>query len=257
MKRFAWCWVAVSLWGHLGVAQAALFEDDEARRAILELRQSHRALQERLDRQGQELKAMSEDSQQLRRSLLDFQAQTEALRAEISRMRGDKEVLLKDLADTQRRLKDQAQVVEERFRKFEPLTVTIDGIEFQAEPAEKREFDNALAVFRKGDFTPAANAFADFIRRYPQSGYLPQSLFWLGNAQYATREYKLAITNFRSLLGVAAQHPRASEAMLSIANCQVELKETKAARKTLEDLVKDFPQSEAAVAAKERLSRLK
>lgn len=257
MKRIARCCLVLSLWSCLGVSQAALFEDDEARRAILELRQSQRALQERLDRQGQEVKALSEDNGQLRRALLDFQAQIEALRAELSGMRGDKEVLLKDLADTQRRLKDQAQVVEERFRKFEPLTVSLDGIEFQADPAEKREFENALAVFRRGEFTPAANAFADFIRRYPQSGYLPQSLFWLGNAQYATREYKLAITNFRSLLSVAAQHPRAAEALLSIANCQVELKDTKAARKTLEDLVKDFPQSEAAAAAKERLSRLK
>lgn len=257
MKRIARCCLVLSLWSCLGVSQAALFEDDEARRAILELRQSQRALQERLDRQGQEVKALSEDNGQLRRALLDFQAQIEALRAELSGMRGDKEVLLKDLADTQRRLKDQAQVVEERFRKFEPLTVSLDGIEFQADPAEKREFENALTVFRRGDFTPAANAFADFIRRYPQSGYVPQSLFWLGNAQYATREYKLAITNFRSLLSVAAQHPRAAEALLSIANCQVELKDTKAARKTLEDLVKDFPQSEAAAAAKERLSRLK
>lgn len=257
MKRIARCCLLLSLWSCLGVSQAALFEDDEARRAILELRQSQRALQERLDRQGQEVKALSEDNGQLRRALLDFQAQIEALRAELSGMRGDKEVLLKDLADTQRRLKDQAQVVEERFRKFEPLTVSLDGIEFQADPAEKREFENALTVFRRGDFTPAANAFADFIRRYPQSGYVPQSLFWLGNAQYATREYKLAITNFRSLLSVAAQHPRAAEALLSIANCQVELKDTKAARKTLEDLVKDFPQSEAAAAAKERLSRLK
>ncbi len=254
MKRFVWCCVALSLSASLGVARAALFEDDEARRAILELRQSQRALQER---QGQELKALSDDNEQLRRSLLDLQSQIEALRSELSRMRGDKEVLLKDLADTQRRLKDQAQVVEERFRKFEPLTITLDGIEFQADPAEKREFENALAVFRRGDFTPSANAFADFIRRYPQSGYLPQSLFWLGNAQYATREYKLAITNFRSLLTVAAQHPRAPEALLSIANCQTELKDTKAARKTLEDLIKDFPQSEAATAAKERLSRLK
>lgn len=257
MKRIARCCLLLSLWSCLGVSQAALFEDDEARRAILELRQSQRALQERLDRQGQEVKALSEDNGQLRRALLDFQAQIEALRAELSGMRGDKEVLLKDLADTQRRLKDQAQVVEERFRKFEPLTVSLDGIEFQADPAEKREFENALTVFRRGDFTPAANSFADFIRRYPQSGYVPQSLFWLGNAQYATREYKLAITNFRSLLSVAAQHPRAAEALLSIANCQVELKDTKAARKTLEDLVKDFPQSEAAAAAKERLSRLK
>ena len=46
-------------------------------------------------------------------------------------------------------------------------------------------------------------------------------------------------------------------AALSIANCQIELKDTRTARKTLEDLVRAYPQSEAAVAAKERLSRLK
>ena len=45
--------------------------------------------------------------------------------------------------------------------------------------------------------------------------------------------------------------------MLSIANCQVELKDTKAARKTLEDLIKAYPQSEAAAAARQRLPRLK
>jgi TolA-binding protein len=45
--------------------------------------------------------------------------------------------------------------------------------------------------------------------------------------------------------------------VLSIANCQIELKDMKAARKTLEDLIQAYPQSEAAAAAKERLSRLK
>jgi len=58
-------------------------------------------------------------------------------------------------------------------------------------------------------------------------------------------------------LAAAPQHARAPEAALSIANCQIELKETRGARKTLEDLVRAYPQSEAAVAAKERLSRLK
>ena len=51
--------------------------------------------------------------------------------------------------------------------------------------------------------------------------------------------------------------PPAPETALSIANCQIELKETRGARKTLEDLMHAYPQSEAAVAAKERLSRLK
>jgi TolA-binding protein len=52
-------------------------------------------------------------------------------------------------------------------------------------------------------------------------------------------------------------HVRVPEAMLTLANAQFEIKQPKEARKTLEDLVKLFPQSEAASAAKERLSRLK
>lgn len=42
-----------------------------------------------------------------------------------------------------------------------------------------------------------------------------------------------------------------------MANCQIELKDAKAARRTLEDLLKAHPKSEAAQAAKERLSHLK
>ena len=59
------------------------------------------------------------------------------------------------------------------------------------------------------------------------------------------------------MLADAPTHARAPEAALSIANCQIELKDARAARKTLEDLMRAYPQSEAALAAKERLSRLK
>ena len=131
------------------------------------------------------------------------------------------------------------------------------GASFRADPAEKREFEAALVVFRSGKFPEAATAFGSFMRQYPQSGYLPSARFWLGNAQYATRDYKEAINNFKSLLAAAPDHARAPEAALSIANCQIELKDTRAARKTLEDLMRVYPQSEAAAAAKERLARLK
>jgi TolA-binding protein len=42
-----------------------------------------------------------------------------------------------------------------------------------------------------------------------------------------------------------------------MANCQVELRDARSARKTLEDLMKLYPASEAAAVAKERLSKLK
>jgi tol-pal system protein YbgF len=112
-------------------------------------------------------------------------------------------------------------------------------------------------VFRKGDFTAASASLGDFIRRYPKSGYANTALFWLGNAQYANREYKEAIRNFSVLLVGSPNHVRAPEAMLSVANCQLELKDIKAARKTFEDVIKTYPQSEAANAARERLSKLK
>jgi tol-pal system protein YbgF len=220
-------------------AQAALFEDDEARRAILDLRQ-------RMDRQSEEI-------QQFQRSLIEQQNQFEALRAETARLRGEKEELMQEL----RRQKDMSQGVDERLRKFEPKKVVVDGVEFVADPVETKAYEDALAVFRKGDFAAAGVAFSDFIKRYPNSGYVVPSLFWAGNAQYANRDYKEAIRNFNLLLAKAPNHARAPDAMLSVANCQLELKDIKGARKTLDDVAKTYPQSEAASAARERLAKLK
>jgi tol-pal system protein YbgF len=235
-------------------ANAALFEDDEARRAILEMRQRLDSTQQRL---SDDLRKANEDNAQLRRSMLDLSSQIEALRTELAKIRGQDEQLARDLAEVQRRQKDLSQGVEDRLRKFEPAKVSVDGKEFVADPAEKQEFDAALAVMRKGEFGPAQAAFSAFLKRYPQSGYKPAALFWLGNAQYAVRNYRDALLNFRALVAADPEHLRAPEAVLAIANCQVELKDVKAARKTLEDLVKAYPQSEAASVAKERLSKLR
>ena len=235
-------------------SNAAIFEDGEARRAILELRQRVDSMQAAQQKAADEHR---QDTEQLRRILLDLQNQIEVLRVEQAKLRGQNKQLIRDVADLQRRQKDIAQGVDERLSKFEPVKVTLDGQEFQADPAEKRDFEAALAVFRSGKFAEANTAFASFVRQYPRSGYGPSARFWLGNAQYAQRDYKEAIGNFKQLLSDAPSHARAPEAALSIANCQLELKDNRAARKTLEDLVRVYPQSEAATAAKERLARLK
>jgi tol-pal system protein YbgF len=249
----------------VGSAQAGLFDDEEARRAILDLRQRVDAGRQESDKRvAEETQRASEESAQLRRALLELQNQIELLRTELARMQGRNEQLSHDVSELQRQQKDviqgvnnRVQIVDERLSKFEPIKVTVDGRDITVEQSEKRDYDSALAIFRKGDFPGAQKAFVDFLRRYNASGYSPSAYFWLGNAQYATRDYKEAIQNFRTLLGQSPDHLRAPEAVLSIANCQIELKDNKAARKTLEELMKAYPQSEAASAAKERLVRLK
>lgn len=242
-------------------AQAALFGDDEARAAILELRQRVDVMrldyEQRATTQQDQIRRLNDENIQLRRSLLDLQTQIENLRTDNARLIGQDEQSTRALLDLQRQHKDALQALDERLRAMEPERVTVDGREFLAERAEKRDYETGLSLFRKGDFANAQNAFADFIKRYPTSGYAPSAFFWLGNAQYATQDYKEAIANFRLLLNQAQDHARAPEAVLAIANCQVELKDIKEARKTLEDLIKAYPKSDAAATAKQRLPRLK
>jgi tol-pal system protein YbgF len=240
-----------------GAAQAQLFPDNEARKAILELRATDEQQAKRLAELAAANKELLEQVQQLRRNLLDFNNQLEALRTDLARQRGSNEQLARDVAELQRRQKDIAQGVDDRIRKLEPQTVAVDGKEFLADAEEKRSYDEAFALLRAGDFAGAASALNAFAKRYPASGYLDSVRFWLGNAQYGKREYKEAITSFRGFIAAAPEHSKVPEALLAIANCQAEMKDSKAARVTLNDLLMKYPQSEAAQAGKERLAALK
>lgn len=285
MKPLAW-WrlgaLAVLAAG-LGGPAHALFSDDEARKAILDLRSRVAAGEEatrsrlaevltRIDslvaaqasaqatsQAGQvaQNKEMAEALLTLRRSLIELNGQIDALRGDIARLRGEQEQLAREVADVQRRQKDVSQGIDDRLRRLEPLKVTLDGEEFLAEPDEKRQFDEALAVLRGGDFDRALAALGAFSRRYPGSGYNDAVRFWMASALYGKREYREAIAAFRAFVNAAPRHPRAPEALLAAANSQAEMKDRPAARRTLDELVKAYPQSEAAAAARERLAALR
>lgn len=77
---------------YLPQGHAALFEDDEARRAILELRQ-------RVDVLNQASQRSADDSAQLRRALIDLQSQIEGLRSEVASLRGQNEQLMREASE--------------------------------------------------------------------------------------------------------------------------------------------------------------
>jgi tol-pal system protein YbgF len=245
------------------VSQAQLFGDDEARRAILDLRQ-------RFDQAVLAQNRLVEENTTLRRSMLKLQSDIDSLRDDLARQRGREDELEHELAQVKAQ---QAQLTTAAQNQSQPPGTPPDenapaaspdnqGSAAGAAPAaasasEKQEFNAALGKFQSGDFRGAQGDFAGFVKRHPGSALAPEALFWLGNAQYATRDYKQAITNFRSLLTASPNSPRAPEALLSIASCQTELGDNKAARTTLESLVKQYPQSHAAQAARDRLAKSK
>ena len=192
-------------------ARAQLFADDDARKAILDLRNRFTQAEEQAKARQADL---NEQIQTLRRSLLEMNNQIETQRAEIARLRGSNEQLLRDVAELQKRERDLGQALDDRLRKIEPQKVALDGQEFLADPEEKRQFDDAMALLRGGEFDKAAQAFAAFQKRWPAGGYADAARFWQGNALYGKRDYAQAIAAFRAYLAKAWTDLSAHEALL-------------------------------------------
>jgi tol-pal system protein YbgF len=246
--------VVAAMLGLAAVAAQAqgLFDDKEARKAIVDLRgvvaANDEATKLRLAALESAQPQIIEQLGVIRRSLLDLNNRMETIRSEIAKLRGDQEQMLKDIAELQRRQQDVGTALDTRLRKLEPVKVALDGMEFLA--------DEAMGLIRGGDFEKAVAALANFQRRYPGSPFTNAVRYWSANALYGKRDYKEAVTAFRTFVSAAPEHPRAAEALLALANSQAEMKDNRGARRTIDELMKNYPQSEAAAAGKERLATL-
>jgi tol-pal system protein YbgF len=100
-----------------------------------------------------------------------------------------------------------------------------------------------MELFKSGDYKARRRRPAGLRAPVPGSAYAANAQYWLGNAYYAQRDYKNAIAAQEVVVtttyGTSAKAP---DAMLNIASNYAELKDKKA-KKTLQDLVKKYPDS--------------
>jgi peptidoglycan-associated lipoprotein len=92
-----------------------------------------------------------------------------------------------------------------------------------------------------------------FVRTHARSPLAPSAQYWLGNAQFAKRDFRSAITAQRMLIQVYPDSAKVPDALLNISSAQAELNDNAAARRTLEELIAKYPTSEAAGKARQRL----
>lgn len=241
----------------IGVAlpvQAQLFSDDEARRAILDVRSRVEQMQREVTKRLDELQARVDRIEQTTRGQLELQNQIQAMRQEIAGLRGQIEVQTNELSQTQRRQRDLSAELDSRIKRFEPVAVTIDGKPYNVDVAERRAYEGALAIFRSGDFRGAQTALQQFQGAYPQSPYGPGVMYWTGSSQYAQKDNKGAIATLQSFVQRHPDHPRAADALLTVGNAQVESGDRKAAAETFRTVTEKYDGSGAAQTARERLA---
>ncbi len=144
-----------------------------------------------------------------------------------------------------------------RIKQIEPKKLEVDGQEISVNQTEATSYQAALDQFKAGQFAQAAAAFQTHIAKYPKGSLDVQARYFLGSAQFALGEYKAALVTQRDVAKDYPDHPRAADALLSMASAQLELKAIQNAKKTLNEIVTKYPGTAAANAAKTRLDALK
>jgi tol-pal system protein YbgF len=187
-------------------------------------------------------------------------SELEAMRKAVAELRATVAVLEAGLKGAERSVNDVKEVsskIDELKRRIEPVETTIDGRVFDALPAEVAAYKAAVGKVERGEFAAARVDLQQFLATVSNPGFRGSALYWLGQAQYASSQFREAQASFGDMVKFSPDHPRAAEAMLAMANCQLELKEPRAnVRRSLDNLIKLHPKSKAAAEAKELLARL-
>jgi tol-pal system protein YbgF len=118
-------------------------------------------------------------------------------------------------------------------------------------------YSKAFALLKEGQYGASIKAFEAFKASYPNSKYADNAQYWLGEANYVSRDYKRALAEFQQLI---AQYPDSSKnpgARLKIGYVYFELKNWSAAREALQQVITLYPDTTVAKKANERLQRMK
>lgn len=233
--------LVAATWLPMSQAHAGFFEDDEARRSILDLRAKVKEI---------------ENSKLDKSSAVNLANQDDVLRDEIAKLRGQIEVLNNQVKTLEEKQKDFYLDLDARLKKLEPQQGSASVKDTTGDNVESQAYALAEDKFKAGDYKGAVAAFNGFLKQYPKSNLMASAQYQLGNAYYLQGDYKNA---FKQQAAVVKRYPKnqvAPDAMLNMASCQIGLNDLANAKKTLSSLIKKYPKSGAAKKAKERLAQL-
>lgn len=254
-------------------SHAALFDDKEARKKILEVEASTQADIASIKKSIQALEQRVTAIEAITKGqvLHDMQNQIESLNQEVARLKGDLEVANHAVEITQQRQKDLYGDTDARLRKLETLptpatteSASVSATAAAATPAaqpnkstqEYQSLELAQGLSREGKYKDAFSAYDKFLKDYPASPLVPEAQYGLGYTQYALKNYKSAITTQQKMMSQYPDHPKVPEAMMNVANSQIQLGQVTNAKKSLRDLIARFPNSEVTPTAQKRLKAL-
>ncbi|MEF3192615.1 MAG: tol-pal system protein YbgF, partial [Halothiobacillaceae bacterium] len=121
---------------------------------------------------------------------------------------------------------------------------------------EQAAYDQAFALLKAGKYEQSIKAFDAFVKAHPSSPYVANAHYWSGEARYVVGNLKGALQQFELVVKGAPAHPKVPDALLKIGYIFYDQKSFAKAREVLNKVKAQFPGSQAASLADQRLRRM-
>ncbi|MCP4187718.1 MAG: tol-pal system protein YbgF [Gammaproteobacteria bacterium] len=122
---------------------------------------------------------------------------------------------------------------------------------------EHAAYQAAFDTLKEGRYKKAKAEFKRFLKKYPDSSFAGNAQYWLGEANYVTRNFEQGIIEFELVLSRYPSSTKVPDAMLKLGYTYYEKKQYNKAKIMLSELRKRYPKVTAARLAGKRLDRIR
>lgn len=195
---------------------------------------------------------------------LELHTQLESLQNEVSELRGVTEEQAHKLEKVLQRQRELYQEIEDRVSNVYS-TANTAPVSAQTTPStttqisnnlnENDAYDRAVKMIMKDKrYDQAIPEFQAFLTNYPESVYIPNAHYWLGQLLTIKNQSKSAQTHFEAVVNQFPDSNKRADAMLKLATVYQGQGEADKAKKMLNDLIAQYPDATAAKLATEKLA---
>jgi len=208
------------------------------------------------------MKEVMQGQQQLQLELRELRDLVERQGYEIEML---KKASKDSYADTDRRLRglekaalpvSEAPVAEAASAVQAPVPQAEPPVVASDQGQEQAAYDQAFALLKVGKYAQAIKAFDGFVQKYPVSPMVANAQYWSGEAHYVLGDIKGALSQFELVVKGAPAHPKVPDALLKIGYVFYDQKNHVKAKDILNKVMEQFPGSQAANLAEQRLKRM-
>jgi tol-pal system protein YbgF len=117
-------------------------------------------------------------------------------------------------------------------------------------------YKKALSDYRAGDYAVALTGFRAFLNAGPNSNYLDNALYWVGECHYGIGDYEKAVEYFQRVLREQPDGNKVPDAMLKMSLAYERLGNPEQSSVLLEKLTNRYPTTNAGRLGAQKLSEL-